>query len=301
MPPGEESELPTLIERLRAGERIESFETARMRKDGRRIEVSLSVSPVLGEAGRVIAASTITRDVSEQKAAERKLAESARHFELINDLVATCGFDGYFKQLNGAWEPTLGWTAEELLPNPYADIIHPDDREAVAREVAKLARGGTTTGFRIRVRTKDGGWRWTEWSASPDLPSAAFHCVGREITERMEVERALAAERRQLADAQQLASVGSWELDLASGEPDLVGAAVPQPRLRPGRADTRVRPGAGAGPPGRSGRRAAPDGGDRGGRPRVRVLLPGGAPRRRGARDRQRGPAVHRRRGLDAG
>ena len=217
MPPGEESELPTLIERLRAGERIESFETARMRKDGRRIEVSLAVSPVLGEAGRVIAASTITRDVSEQKAAERKLAESARHFELINDLVATCGFDGYFKQLNGAWEPTLGWSAEELLPNPYADIIHPDDREAVAREVAKLARGGTTTEFRIRVRTKDGGWRWTEWSASPDLPSAAFHCVGREITERMEVERALAAERRQLADAQQLASVGSWELDLASG------------------------------------------------------------------------------------
>ena len=48
MPPGEESELPTLIERVRAGERIESFETARMRKDGRRIEVSLTVSPVLG-------------------------------------------------------------------------------------------------------------------------------------------------------------------------------------------------------------------------------------------------------------
>ncbi len=217
MPPGQESELPMLIERVRDGGWIENFETARMRKDRRRIDVSLTVSRVLGEDGRMIAASTITRDITEQKTAERRLAESARHFELINDLVATCGFDGYFKQLNGAWEPTLGWTPEELLPNPFMDIVYPDDREAVEAEVAKLARGGTTAGFKIRICTKDGGWRWTEWSASPDLPSERFHCVGREITERMEVERALAAERRQLADAQQLASAGSWELDVATG------------------------------------------------------------------------------------
>ena len=95
--------------------------------------------------------------------------------------------------------------------------MHPDDREAVEKEVAKLAAGGTTAEFKIRVITKDGGWRWTEWSASPDLQSALFHCVGREITERIEVESALAAERRQLADAQQLASVGSWELDVEAG------------------------------------------------------------------------------------
>jgi len=188
-----------------------------MRKDWRRIEVSLTVSPVLDPDGTVIAASTITRDISEHKAAQRKLAESARHFELINDLVATCGFDGHFKQLNGAWEQVLGWTPDELLSNPFIEIVHEDDRAAMQAEVVRLAAGGTTAEFKIRIHTKDGGWRWIEWSASPDVASGVFHCAGREISERMEVERALAAERRQLADAQQIASVGSWELVVASG------------------------------------------------------------------------------------
>ena len=260
-----------------------------MRKDGRRIDVALTVSPVLDEAGRVIAASTITRDVSEQKAAERKLAESARHFELINDLVATCGFDGYFKQLNGAWEPTLGWTAEELLPNPF--VGHRPPR----RPRGRRARGREARAGRDDNRVQDPGPdRRTAAGAGPSgrppriCRRRLFHCVGREITERMEVERALAAERRQLADAQQLASVGSWELDLArpGAGPGRRSSSATTASTRPSRYPSFER-GARAGPPRRSGRRAAPDGGDRGRRARVRVLLPGDAPRRRGARDRQ--------------
>ena len=272
-----------------------------MRKDGRRIEVSLAVSPVLGEAGRVIAASTITRDVSEQKAAERKLAESARHFELINDLVATCGFDGYFKQLNGAWEPTLGWTAEELLPNPYADIIHPDDRDGRRARGCEARRGaerqpssGSGSGRRTAAGAGPSGRR------SPDLPSAAFHCVGREITERMEAERALAAERRQLADAQQLASVGSWELDLDQREPDWSAQqfrnhgfdpAEPIPELE--RVLERVHPDDQVAVL----RRMADD--------TRRATTSSSSPTgwcspTEGCARSQRGPAVHRRRGLDA-
>ena len=217
VPPDRMEELPELLARVRAGERIESFETARLRKDGRRIDIALTVSPIADELGNVVGLSNISRDVSEAKRAERTLAESARHFDLINDLVATCGFDGYFKQLNGAWEPTLGWAPEQVLPNPFIELVHPDDREAVEAEVAKLAAGGTTAEFKIRVATSDGGWRWTEWSASPDLAAGRFYCAGREISGRIETERSMAAERRQFADAQQIASVGSWELDLETG------------------------------------------------------------------------------------
>jgi signal transduction histidine kinase len=59
---------------------------------------------------------------------------------------------------------------------------------------------------------------WAEWSASPDTDAGLFYCVGREITERVEAERVRAAERRQFADAQQIASVGSWEVNLETGE-----------------------------------------------------------------------------------
>jgi PAS domain S-box-containing protein len=218
VPPDHESELPMLLERVRAGERVESYETVRTRKDGHRIDIALTVSAIRDERGEVTGVSTIARDISEQKAAEHRLAESARHFELINDLVATCGFDGYFKRLNDAWEPTLGWTRAELFAKPFIELVHPEDREAVETEVARLAGGETTAEFKIRVRTRDGPWVWAEWSASPDTDAGLFYCVGREITERMEAERVRAAERRQFADAQQIASVGSWELNLETGE-----------------------------------------------------------------------------------
>ena len=219
VPPGHTSELPQIIERIKAGRGVARLETQRMRKDTSRIEVALTVSPISDAAGRVVGASKIARDITEQKASQQRLAESARHFVMVQDLVATCGFGGYFKRVNAAaWERTLGWSERELLSRSFMDFIHPDDQAATAAEIEKLSRGGTTAAFNIRGAHRDGGWRWTEWSASPDLEAGLFYCVGRDISRRMETERTLAAERRQLADAQEMARVGSWEVNLETGE-----------------------------------------------------------------------------------
>jgi PAS domain S-box-containing protein len=165
-----------------------------------------------------VAAAVAVRDVRSRRATERELAVSSRHFELIDDLVAICGFDGYFKQLNGAWQRALGWRPEEMLPRPFIEFVHAPHRAAVEAEVAKLAEGATTSDFKFQIIASDGTLIWTEWSASPDSAGPLFHCVGRVIQGRVEIEEALAAERRQLADAQQVALIGSWELDLDSGE-----------------------------------------------------------------------------------
>ena len=301
VPPGERSELPELHERVGRGERIERLETTRVRKDGRRIDIALTVSPIRDEFGAVTGVSTIARDISEQKAAERRLAESARHFELINDLVATCGFDGYFKRLNDAWEPTLGWTPQQLFAEPFIEIVHPEDREAVEREVARLAQGETTAEFKLRARTGDGRWLWTEWSASPDVGAGLFYCVGREISERVESERVRAAERRQFADAQQIASVGSWELNLATGERIWSAQHYRNHGFEPAEAPPdfdrlveRLHP---------EDRDLDPraDGADPLRRARAQLLLPGRARRRPDSGDRGRGAPARRRRRLDAG
>ena len=217
VPPGHPSELAEIRERIRAGERIMNLETSRMRKDGRRIEVAVTVSPILDDDGAVIGVSTIIRDITTDKIAERRLAESSRHFELSHDLVATCGFDGYFKHLNGAWERTLGWSHADLLPKPFIEIVHPDDRETVRAEIDTLARGSVVQ-LRARIATERGGWRWIDWSAMPEPEAGLFYASGRDITEHVEGELALQRERQQLADAQEIASVGSFELDLATGE-----------------------------------------------------------------------------------
>ena len=143
----------------------------------------------------------------------------------------------------------LGWTPDELLPNPFIEIIHPGDREAVETEVARLGQGGTTAEFKIRICTKDGGWRWTEWSASPDLERGSSTASGARSRSGSRPSARSRAERRQLADAQQIASVGSWELDVEYAGADLVRPAIPQPRLRSVELGPRGRGGPRAGPP----------------------------------------------------
>ncbi len=67
-----------ILERLRRGERVEHFETVRMAKDGRRLDISLTVSPIRDDAGRIIGASKIARDITERKAIEKALREADR-------------------------------------------------------------------------------------------------------------------------------------------------------------------------------------------------------------------------------
>jgi PAS domain S-box-containing protein len=69
-------EEPAILARLRKGERIEHYETVRVRKDGSLVEISLTVSPIIGPDGRVIGASKIARDISERKVAEERLKEA---------------------------------------------------------------------------------------------------------------------------------------------------------------------------------------------------------------------------------
>ena len=224
---------------------LDDYEAERVCKDGSRIVVALTGSGEYDESGHLIGISTIARDITAQKAAERKLAESSRHFELIKDLIATCGFDGYFKQLNGAWERVLGRTQEELLPNPFIEVIHPPDRAAVEAEVAAPGDGATTSEFKLRLMTADGSLLWTEWSASPDTMAPVFHCAGRVIQGRAwrSRRRSWPSVASSLTPSRSRWS-GSWELDLDDRRAHLVGAALSQPRLRArtrGAAGSRLR------------------------------------------------------------
>jgi PAS domain S-box-containing protein len=78
IPPERQEEEPALLEKLRRGERIEHLETVRVAKDGRRLDVSLTVSPIRNSAGAVIGASKVARDITQRKQAEAALLEADR-------------------------------------------------------------------------------------------------------------------------------------------------------------------------------------------------------------------------------
>lgn len=75
VPPDRPDELPQLLERISQGQRIDHFETVRMRKDGKRIDVSLTISPIKDTTGKIIGASTIARDITERKRIEKELRQ----------------------------------------------------------------------------------------------------------------------------------------------------------------------------------------------------------------------------------
>ncbi len=85
IPPDRRQEEANILERLKRGERIDHFETVRVRKDGTLLDISLTISPVRDGAGRVIGASKVARDITEQKRAEQALRESKERLRSLAD------------------------------------------------------------------------------------------------------------------------------------------------------------------------------------------------------------------------
>ncbi len=78
IPPERSDEEPKILRRIIAGERVEHYETVRVRKDGQLIDISLTVSPIRGPKGEIIGASKIARDITEQKRISARLVEALR-------------------------------------------------------------------------------------------------------------------------------------------------------------------------------------------------------------------------------
>jgi len=181
-------EAPHLVLPVTRGENDTRVDSVHTSKDGQPHDVSLTISAVKDPGGRLIGMSMIARDISAEKRAEEHLRRLSRYFELSRDMVCTAGLDGYFKQLNGMWTETLGWSDIELRSRPMLTFIHPDDHLATLEERHRLPQNGTTVAFVNRYATKDGGWRWIDWNTRFDPEEQLIYATARDITGRKEAE-----------------------------------------------------------------------------------------------------------------
>jgi PAS domain S-box-containing protein len=154
-PPGREDEEPGILARIRRGDRIHHYETVRRRKDGSLLDISLTVSPVRDDAGHIVGASKIARDITGRKEAERKLRDSEQRLtELLAAIPAaiyTTDAQGKITYFNEAAvefsgrTPTLGsdeWCVTWKLFMPDGTPLpHDQCPMAVALREGRAVRG----------------------------------------------------------------------------------------------------------------------------------------------------------------
>jgi len=112
-------------------------------------------------------------------------------FDLCPDLIGVADQDWKLKRLNSAWEKVLGLSVAELEERSALDLFHPEDLEGVSGLLRSGVKSSTPFTFVVRCKSADGKWKWISWSAVPVEDQAQLYCYGREISERVELHRAL--------------------------------------------------------------------------------------------------------------
>jgi PAS domain S-box-containing protein len=194
-------EVPRLLERLKRGETVDHFETVRLRKDGKEVQIEVTVSPIRDALERIVGASTIGRDISVRKAAERHLVQmEARYRGLLQaapDAVVVVNQDGEIVLLNLQAEKHFGYQRDELIGQKVKNIIP----KGFAERLATHGTGTPSDPFQLQRRTgielygrrKDGSDFPIEIMLSPldTVDGILVTASIRDITERKQRENEL--------------------------------------------------------------------------------------------------------------
>jgi PAS domain S-box-containing protein len=200
-----------ILKRLRQGEVVELIESERIRKDGGRIWISLSVSPIRDSSGVIIGAASVKRDITERKKAEAELRQNQEQLWLAHQ-AARMGtwrwdvgtnilrWDDGLRELYG-----LGPSDAVSGYDDFLARVHPDDRERVGQSVQQALAGSGTLDYEFRIVLPDGRVRWLAdlGRVTTDPTGTPLYIAGvcLDVTERKTVEE-------HLRDTQRLQAVG---------------------------------------------------------------------------------------------
>ena len=210
IPPDRQGEEEQILQRIRQGERVKRFDTVRRRKDGRLVDVSVTVSPIKDAAGRVVGASKVARDITERKRAELELRHREEYFrsliEYASDLITLLDGEGVIQFQSPSIERVLELKPEQVAGRNLSEFTHPDDLPRLSAMIRRaLANPDAPVAIEYRLRHRDGGWH-------------LFASVGRSIPHGADGNRVVFNSRdisagrsleEQLLQAQKMEAIGT--------------------------------------------------------------------------------------------
>jgi two-component system sensor kinase FixL len=225
LPPGLEDEMARMLERIKAGERIEHFETLRRRKDGTIIDVSITISPVWDDAGRLVGASKVARDITAAKRAQAELEAREAHLQSvldsIPDAMIVIDSKGIMRSFSVTAERLFGYAAYEvvgqnvsmLMPSPYREQ-HDSylARYFATGEKRVIGRGRVVVGQR-----RDGSTFPMELSVGEMTSGGNRSFTGfvRDLTERQATQQRLQDMQAELIHMSRFTAMGEMASTLA--------------------------------------------------------------------------------------
>jgi PAS domain S-box-containing protein len=210
LPADRQHEESAILEKIRNGQRVDHFETIRVRKDGRRIPISVTISPIRNAAGAIVGASKVARDLSLYRRAEQVESLLTAIIDSSDDAIISKDLNSIVTSWNPGAQQIFGYTSDEMVGQPIWRLFPPDRWDEEPRILDQIKQGKRVEHFETKRIRKDGKLIDISVSISPvrnsrgDIIGASK--IARDITEQKEVQARLIAAHQELQRADQLKS-----------------------------------------------------------------------------------------------
>lgn len=182
----------SIISRVRAGERVDHYETTRKRKNGERVSIALTVSPIKDENGNVIGVSKIARDITEQKTGEQRQSILAAIIDSSDDGIVSKNLDGIITSWNPGAEKIFGFTEKDAVGRHISLIIPERLLEEETHIITQIRAGQRINHFETVRMRKDGREINVSITVSPIKDKygkiTGASKIARDITDKVEME-----------------------------------------------------------------------------------------------------------------
>ncbi len=195
---------------------ITNFETKRLTKDGRLLNISVSGSLFDDAEGKPAGVLVFLRDITDRIRAEKAIHESEKRFrelhDSVSDLIYTQNLEGRFTSANKALFDIFGLRPEEFIGKFAADFMKPELRDAFFRDyLGKILKEGSHEGL-VTYFTKDGRKIYLEHRSTlikPEKGEPYISGIGRDVTERVLAEKRIKKLREEMLQAQKMEAIGT--------------------------------------------------------------------------------------------
>ena len=211
IPPELHYEEDEIIRKLRAGERIEHYETTRMRKNGERFPISVTISPIRDQSGTVVAASKVAHDISDRRKNEESISRLAAIVDSADDAIISKTLNGIITSWNSAAHKMFGYTDQEMIGQSILRLI-PEELHYEEDEILRKLRSRQRIDhYETTRRKKNGELFQVSVTISPVIDKSGkvigASKIARDISDKKRVEKLLIQSEKLAATGRMAAAI----------------------------------------------------------------------------------------------